>query len=45
MKIAILIIWLITGLLNLFYIPKIPKVSYGLMWGVLMLKLIADVIE
>lgn len=39
MKIVVLIIWLILGLANLIFDENISKLSYGLMWVVLMLEL------
>lgn len=45
MKIALLIIWVIIGLINLVFLEDIPKLSYGLMWVVLILELIRNLVE
>ena len=38
-----LVTWGIAGLVNLIFIKKIDKVSYGLMWFVLMLNLLPKI--
>lgn len=42
MKIALLIMWIIIGVINLIFVDEIPKSSYGLMWVVLMCELIMN---
>ena len=45
MKIALLIIWVIIGLINLVFLEDIPKLSYGLMWVVLMCELVLNLVD
>ena len=45
MKIALLIIWVIIGLINLVFLEDIPKLSYGLMWVVLICEIIKNLVD
>ena len=42
MNIALIVIWLIVGLINLIFVQDIPKISYGLLWIVLIIQLIGN---
>ena len=45
MNIALIVMWLIIGLINLIFVQDIPKLSYGLLWVVLMTQLIVNLVE
>lgn len=45
MKIALLIMWIIVGSINLIFSDEIPKSSYGLMWVVLICELINNLVD
>ena len=44
-KIALLVMWLIIGLINLIFVKDISKLSYGLLWIVLIIQLIGNLAE
>ena len=39
---VLLVMWLIIGLINLIFVQDIPKLSYGLLWVVLIIQLIGN---
>lgn len=45
MKIALLIMWIIIGLIRLIFVDEIPKLSYGLIWVALILELIRNLVD
>ena len=45
MEIALLIMWIIIGLINLIFVDEIPKSSYGLMWVVLICEIIKNLVD
>lgn len=45
MKIALLIMWIIIGLINLIFLEDISKFSYGLMWAALICELIRNLVD
>ena len=45
MKIALIVMWLIIGLINLIFVQDIPKLSYGILWIVLIIQLIRNLVE
>ena len=44
-KIALIVMWLIIGLINLIFVKDISKSSYGLLWFVLIIQLIGNLVE
>jgi hypothetical protein len=45
MKIALLIMWIIIGLINLIFSEDVSKLNYGLMWVVLICELIRNLVD
>lgn len=45
LNIIALVLWLFIGLFNLIKRKEIDKISYGLMWSVLIMKLIIETIK
>ena len=45
MKIALIVMWLIIGLINLIFVQDISKISYGILWIVLIIQLIGNLAE
>ena len=45
MKMALLIMCIIIGLINLMFLEDIPKLNYGLIWVALTLQLIRNLVD